>query len=466
MENAAERTRALTLFWWCSGAAILTGAWAFLFRFTGEGDAILHYQNARDAAERVAEGLSAWARPLYKLPLAAFAVHGVLAARLFNACVTAACLWQTVRLAEDLRLRNPLAAGAMLLFLPPVFALAADTMTEIPMALGVVVALRLWLLGQVVWSGLVAGLLPLVRPEGFLLCTLWAGLVLFRRGLDSRLKAAALAAMLAGTLAWSAACQVFIGDWLFVWRRWSWPPGSYQSYGAGPIWHFAARWPEFCGLPLFVAFLWGALAFARGARPRGMGLVVLIWALVFGAHTVLYWRGLFASCGFIRVLACTAPLTALICLLGWNAAPRRGLGWFLAACAAWAMLQYFLYGERWYVFPTTRAARWIEREGLLSSAPAFVGGNKIVTHALDRPPAGLVEMPFLDPEGCRRLLSALPPGAIVVWDDRRAEQWFGVRVDDLTGAGFAILREERFFAPTIEFFGGGAMRFVVLKKLG
>src|SRR3954471_18509000 len=99
-----------------AGVFAFLALWVWLFPFTGDGDAVLHYHNARDTFYNIAAGLSAWSRPAFVLPMAPFAHLGMTAARLFGACVTVAVMWQTVRLAEDLQLRAPLAAAFMVLF--------------------------------------------------------------------------------------------------------------------------------------------------------------------------------------------------------------------------------------------------------------------------------------------------------------------------------------------------------------
>ena len=51
-------------------------------------------------------------------------------------------------------------------------------MTEIPFALLMVVAIRLWWAKKPLLSCIVVAYLPLVRPEGFFFCALWALLIL------------------------------------------------------------------------------------------------------------------------------------------------------------------------------------------------------------------------------------------------------------------------------------------------
>ncbi len=311
--------------------------WALIFPYTGDGDSAPHFLNARDSAATPISAMHAWARPGIKLVMAPFSVHGIFATRVLIAVLAALTAWQTMRLAEELGLRNSLLAGPLIVWQPMAFALAADTMTEMPMALGIVTAIRLWRNGWWRTSALLVGYLPSVRPEGFFLGVLWGAMILFapapvrrRRNLDAQhgaseawnilLRISALACLTVGLIAWAAACWAltFNHDMFYVLHIWNWPPGSYAAYGKGSLLHHVIRWPIYCGVLLCVVF-------ALGIKPswrREMMLPWAVWGIVFGVHSILYWGGWFASCGIMRIFTCTAPVTALICLYGWNAAER------------------------------------------------------------------------------------------------------------------------------------------------
>ncbi len=162
----------------CAGLLALLLIWAVIFPQTGDGDAIMHFLNARDGLGQPAKLLGSWARVGSKIPLVIPAQFGILAARWMSALISVLCAWQTIRLADDLGIRRAWLAGPMLIFQPFVFSLAGDTMTELPLALGLVIAIRLWLARRMWASCLVMGYLPTVRPEGFFLCALWGAMVI------------------------------------------------------------------------------------------------------------------------------------------------------------------------------------------------------------------------------------------------------------------------------------------------
>ena len=447
--------------------------WAMLFPFTADGDSILHYLNARDGAVHPPDCLHAWARPGFKALLIPFAVHGIVPARVMMAALATAVVWQTVRLADDLRLPRALWAGPLVLWQPMAFAVAADTMTEFPMALGLVVAVRLWLARRFALSCLVLGFLPSVRPEGFFFGVMWGLMVTLGPTVGSWPKRVGLLASLTvGMATWVLACWTLQGDPLLVYHVWNWPPNSYASYGRGSLFHYVGLWPMYAGVPLTLLFLTGI----RPSLRRSTWLPWTVWATVITVHSVLYWRGSFASCGLMRILSCTAPFTAVICLYGlnraadwltehsWDAARRRAAGVAFAAVAtAWTLGQYCTVSEHFDCFPLLRCTAYIRDHHLLGPGTAFFAGNKIAIAALDlrakRP--GLMDTPC-DPDQIERNLAALPIGAVGVWDNRQAPIWHGQTIDSLRGNGFTLLFDTTTRTPV----GGRDLRYVVLRKDG
>ena len=324
----------------------------------------------------------AWSRPMHKALIILPALGGIVPTRMAQALITFVLAWQTVSFAKQVGMPNPLLAAPLLVLQPYVFALASDTMTEIPMALATLIALRLWMSGRIAWSSLIVSFLPLFRPEGFFLIGMW-GILLIPAAFPGEAMAPntswrrepcdlpqsrplfhqrllPLCLLNIGLLAWLAGCWLTTGDFFYFIRVWSWPMESYGVYKAGPIYHYILCWPVYCGVVLTIPFLVGIKASL--ARPS-MRLAWSIWLLVFVLHSLMYWLHKFASAGMIRILACTAPMTALICLEGFNqigrSLARRG---FVAAtrqrlavgamivAILWSMIFYALLGEHYHCF--------------------------------------------------------------------------------------------------------------------
>ena len=473
----------------CLALFVLLLAWARLWPHTGEGDSIFHYLLARQAWVYPKVAVSAFARPVHKLLLVVPAHFGLPAARAASAFIAAILAWQTIRLAQDLQLRRALMAAPLLLLQPLTFALAADTMTELPAALGIVIAMRLWMRGSHATSCAVVSFLPLMRPEGFFLIAVWAAMVSLlhirawpasgRWGTHARRWLLELAALTPGILCWLLASRLFAAEWLYAYNNWNWPAGSYAAYGRGPIYHHAMLWPYYCGLALLPLFLLGL----RPSMVRPMLLPWCVWLLVFGLHSLLFWRGAFASAGLMRIMATTAPVTALICLFGWNSlcdwATRRGLDprrrqWIGAACIIAMLLsalgQDVLDFRRYHAFAVRRAACFIRFQHLLDAAPRFFAADPIVLAELDFPPElhNVVANAY-SREQELAVLAALPAGTLGVWDNQKGLRWFKVAIEDLEPLGYTILYSTTQAAPDLPGLIRGRpwlaeQRFVVVRK--
>ena len=120
---------------------------------------MLHYWNLRVSWLDPQYALTSWARTGFVLLMIWSAQFGVFAVRIFAAFISVFTMWQTIKLAEDLRLKNAHLAGLLFILQPLVFALSNDVMTEVPMALGVVIALRLWFAKRWIFSCLLVSFL-------------------------------------------------------------------------------------------------------------------------------------------------------------------------------------------------------------------------------------------------------------------------------------------------------------------
>jgi hypothetical protein len=432
--------------------------------------------------------MGSWARVGDKIPLLIPAQFGVLGARWASAVISIICAWQTIGLARDLKMPNAHWAAVFLIFQPFVFTLAGDTMTELPFALGTIIAIRLWMNNRLAASCMVMGYMPTVRPEGFFLCALWGAILIYRH------RPALLPFLGWGTIAWFIACWVLRGNPTYFFREgWSWPADSLRVYGYGSFFAHVNRWPVYCGpvlLGLFVVGVWKALPFGSRLNKIALGAVVVylaailspgwvrenvfpwpglalaaaiawqirrnrfalgitVFLLIFTLHSVLWWRGWFGSCGLMRILACVSPITAIVCLKGWNVlAPRMPVfarGVTVGVIAMTAMVYHVIEPMHWRVFPLQRASQFIADQHLLDHAPMIVFGDPMTQAALNMAPnpPNILHNDCNRAEECQHLLDA-PIGTVGEWDNQHAEPWFGVGISDLPALGYTILYTSEF----------------------
>jgi hypothetical protein len=456
---------------------------AAIFPQTGDGDAVMHYINARDSLWMPAKLMGSWARVGDKIPLLIPAQFGIFAARCTAALISVLCAWQTIKLAEDLSVPRANLAAVFLIFQPFVFSLASDTMTELPFALGIVIAIRLWLSERYLASSIVIGYLPTVRPEGFFLCALWTVLLIWKN------RPAPILCLGWGTLAWFFACWIFRGDpTYFFGDGWSWPADSLRVYGHGSFFSHVNRWPIYCGpvlLVLFVAGLkwnkftalglaililqmvvpapirenvlpWPTLALAAGfawsIRHSRWAVPTWVFLLIFTLHSILWWRGWFGSCGLMRILACAAPVTAVVCLSGWNVIavrmPASARTLAIGAIVITAITYYLVEPLHWRVFPLNRAAQFAAQNHVLDHAPILIFGDPMALAALNLPPnpTNILPNDCNRTDELRHLLHA-PIGSAGFWDNQHAEAWFHVSISDLPPLGYTILDRAEFRSP-------------------
>jgi hypothetical protein len=418
---------------------------------TGEGDSTLHFINAREAiSDSWTHMLSSWSRPLFKALIIGPSWLGVRWARLGMAVLAALLVGQTIGLARELKLQHPLLAGFFLLAQPYTFFAAQDTLTEIPAALAVYGALRLWMHERRAWSCFVVSLIPALRPEGHPFIVLWGVLLLLAARRERSWRPLLVAPLLSvGMVAWVVICWVGLGKPLFPFQSF-WPMGGW-GYGSGHVWDYLARFPWFTGSVLFPVFLIGSI---KGWR-RELTLVWVLWWLVLGLHSFLWWRGLFASAGLMRILVTTAPTTALICLLGFNQvtngkAPLRVVGAVFLLCAA--LMTGYRYAteqdhqEEKLAWP---AAEYIVSNHLLPEGTQFFTANSVMLIALDYPKNKFERIPLkYDREKELAVLRELRPGAIGVWDNSNIERWVGVSLTEFPALGFEQLAEFSESVPT------------------
>ena len=452
--------------------------WIWIWPYTGDGDSVLHYLCARTVWSDPTAVLGSWARPLHKLLIIIPALGGIIPTRLFQAFLTLVMAWQTVSLARQLGLRNSLLAAPLVVAQPYIFALAGDTMTEIPMALATLIGVRLWLSGRLAWSCLVVSMLPLLRPEGFFMIALWGILLLLPRtpgaGTELSSRCPGFAAMVrtrflpacllsVGLLGWMLACWLITRDPLYFIHIWSWPMRSYDSYKPGPIYHYVLLWPVYCGLVLTVPFIAGILPSI--CRPR-MRLIWIIWLLVIVLHSLLYWLHKFASVGLLRILACTAPMTALICLEGFNAIGRwladRGVQpaarhrlavGAVVLAMLWAMFFYTLFGVHYDCFGYRRLAREANSRQFLAAyyrqqsnndpnPPRIIAGDKmfLAMMGLNAAPPHYMDS-AMDRQSQLQRMASQPIGTVGAWDNQQALGWHSISIDDLPALGYMIVYE-------------------------
>jgi hypothetical protein len=186
-------------------AVLAFAASALLSPAAPVNDAWTHYQHLRLALAEPRRLIDPWDRPGFTLLYVAPAALGLTAARLASALPAAIALAATMRAARALGLARPWAAGLLVVAQYDFFGQASSTMTELPFAAALAIAVWGWAEERpwIVAAG--AGWCAVTRPEGVLFAALFAaGLAVRRRRIAPALAAFAPIALwaVAGAAIW------------------------------------------------------------------------------------------------------------------------------------------------------------------------------------------------------------------------------------------------------------------------
>ncbi|MFN4242867.1 MAG: hypothetical protein ACK4PI_06470 [Tepidisphaerales bacterium] len=431
-----------------------------------EADAATHYLIARFAFDEPYRFVDIWGRPvktlLYSLPAV---LAGRVGVQFMSLLLALACAAVAYQIARHMGLRHPELAWGFTLAQPLVFLHSFAELTELPFALLLGLTTLAYLERRWRTLAVLAGLLPLARPEGFAFLLL-AGVLL---AAHRRLRL--LPVLLWGLAAWSVAGWHLFGrdgsplTWLY--RHWPYAGESVYTEGggvlaaAGRLLRFPLSMPAVTGPGVFPGLLvGGAIAAASAWRgSRAAAAVLAVAGAVLIGHSLLYAAGAMASNGELRYLLVVAPFWAVLTAAGWDYAFRR-LGRspgemlrFAAYAAALPLLVNFrVYGVLPLRFDddwrTARLlAHWADRYGKAHGYPHLMAAHPGVWYFLDRSNTAPGTYDFTTAR-----LHNPPAGTVLLYDpvyarfnasrDRRVES-----LDELLAAGWTPLplaRDGRF----------------------
>jgi hypothetical protein len=303
-------------FFWCLFYLLISTGWSL-------DDELSHYLRSRSVWENPALIFDAWTRIGRNLFHVLPAHFGLTAARIWTLGFAALAVWLTTLLAARMGARRAWLVPLAMWFQPWFVELSWGVLTQTPFLVALLAGI--WFLtGQrLAWSGFCFGLLPLIRHEGIALLGLWAVTVtavcFFRRQSVPWIAAALASAV--PLAAYNLAAWICIGE---LPSRLYFDAKPTEIYGSGPLWHFLA-------VSLVPAGLF-TLALAAAGLPRCVRGWRQCWPLLFypayfGLHSLIFWKGLFASGGYYHFLMPMAPGLTVAAVFGFDALLDRGQAW-------------------------------------------------------------------------------------------------------------------------------------------
>ncbi len=316
----------LAVFVWCLWRILAGEAWPL-------DDELSHYQISAEVWNDPAQLLHLWSRPgrnVFHAPVAGF---GLEVTRIWTLVWAMVAIWLAASEARRMRV-------AGLVFLPLLVGfqcwfpeLAGTVLTQTPFMLAWIAGVWLAARGRLRGAAVCFGLLGLIRHEGVAISAMWGLWVAAAPGgllreLAARNWAKVGPAFLrAGELGlWTLLPHMVLNVATFF-ENGTWPFLIYfdekptEMYGSGPIWHFVPLIVAGAGLPVILL----AMAGVRRIKEKAwVGVLYWTYPAYFLLHSVIFWRGMFASGGYYHFLMPMAPWLGIMALAGLGGIHQRG----------------------------------------------------------------------------------------------------------------------------------------------
>lgn len=291
-------------------------------------DEISHYLFSRSVWENHEQLFNHWTRPGRNFVHFPFAVFGFTATRLYTFGLALITLWVTMLAGRKLEVRAVWAIPVLLLFQSWFPELSYPVLTQTPFML-------FWILG--VWFGLnkkywhlagfCFGYLSLIRHEGILITGLWGLWVIFQSGGFAR----TIIDCVRGDAEFSVVPKALFRDAIYgvstvspilIYNLAAYltvgtiPFNVYfetnptDMYGSGSIFHYV---PLLIGGVGLVSLILAGLGLCTLKKLWGKwSLLLITYIAYFVMHSLIYWKGAFASGGYYHFLMPMAPAFALL----------------------------------------------------------------------------------------------------------------------------------------------------------
>lgn len=270
--------------------------------------------------------LDEWARPGRNLIHSLIAPFGLTATRIYTLILCTLAVFISYRVALRLKIRHAWSIPFLLCFQPWYPELSYPVLTQAPFMLFWILGIYLALSHRSHLAAFAFGYLSLIRHEGIFITALWglwvicqpSGIVhdLLRKNF-SNIKASLIRSI---TLGFCTILPILILNLSAYFIQGQIPFAIYfdsnptEIYGNGTLFHYFPMLPGSVGsVILILAAI--AIYFIWKNKAINWSLILLTYPAYFILHSVIFWRGSFASGGYYHFLMPMAPLFALLAAL-------------------------------------------------------------------------------------------------------------------------------------------------------
>lgn len=407
----------------------------------GGADTFTHYQMSRYSWIHHDLLLNQWGKPVFTVLFSPIAQFGLQAVIWTNLALIFFEAFLVFKIANQLDLKRSWLAPLLFLSCPVVFDNAVSSLTEIICALFLILFIHWSLRGKFFLGALVLSFMPFARSEGFVILGVAAMFFFFTR----RWKFIPL-------LVVGSVIMDLIGYWYTGIPLWIFDSNPYvnteiTSYGSGNFFHFfiwaipvfglgflfllKSTWLNAHTLVNRLAVDWKTSGVAEDSKNFILKHQVIFWIVLgsfwgyFMAHTVLWWQGMWASLGLLRVMFVIAAPMVILALIELNKFldSREKIGSWKTLSVLIVVLSGTAIGTNTLILGAVGAPveygieesvlnemnGWMKAEGVTTEGCVFAG-HSYVSLALERDPFDYTKMNQL------RSFKYAQKGDLIVWD--------------------------------------------------
>ena len=248
-----------------------------------------------------------WGKPVFNILFSPIAQIGFKSVVFTNILLIFLLAWLGYKIGQMLQLKQPHWVAWIYLLTPIVIGNSISSLTEPICSLFLVLFIYYGLKNKWILASIILGFMPFARSEGFVLVLLAIIFFVF----TYRIKY--IPFLLVGTLVFNTIGYLMTGLPLWIFQANPYIHTDITVYGSGPFYHFfLAAIPIFGFVFLLVlaeTYAWISLI-PKMFNSRNWSLDKQMWFWIilgsfwgyFMAHTVLWWLGMWASLGLLRVM--------------------------------------------------------------------------------------------------------------------------------------------------------------------
>lgn len=327
------------VFW---GSIFLGLAWILYRLLNNEGwildDEATHYIFSKSVWVNDDQLFNHWTRPGRNFIHCLAAPLGFTATRIFTLALALVAVWLTVLVGKLLKVRALCSVPLMLIFQSWFPELSYPVLTQTPFMLFWILGVWLALKQRYHLAAVSFGYLSLIRHEGIIITALWGiwlscqsggflsncwKSVSEKRGVEGLWKSLGGDSLygvstVAPIIIYNVLALSFHGSFPF-WVYFESEPTT--MYGSGPIYHYV---PLLIGGVGFITSIIAAVGL-WGVRKNAAAwsLLLVTYGSYFLVHSLVFWRGAFASGGYYHFIMPMAPFVALLAAEGFGLMTER-----------------------------------------------------------------------------------------------------------------------------------------------